>query len=550
MVNKVHSIFISLFAIVVTLYCGCSNEAPIVGGSSQQGNGMVAGMVVDTSGKSAAHVRVTLLPALYDPVKDSSSSDTLIDTTDDKGCYSIKGISAGNYTIMAFQELTGLKALITDITIAPSEAVSVKQATLKGTGCIKVDFPDTFTAINGYVYLPGTTSFGLVTDRHAIIDFVPTAEIPSVNYATGTGSSSTVIRYNLRVNSGDTVTIFNPAWKYSRRLFLNTTSTGANVPGNVINFPVLVRLTANTYDFTQARIDGEDILFTTSGGSPLACEIERWDPVKKLAEVWVKIDTVFGNDSDQSIIMYWGNPAPSLRYASGSVFDTVEGFQGVWHLGDNADDSVCDATVNRYHGISSDASQPSIAEGIIGNCRVFDGNGTYITMPNTASGKLDFPQNGHFSVSAWVMADTFIDLQQTLVSKGKYQYFLWIDSTSWQFWEFQNRAGWEASAQQATLKQWVLLTGMRDGAIQRLYVNGEPVDSISIKPDITPRNTASDLILGRSHEITATSDAEAGFCSFRGKIDEVRIISAALSADWARLCYMNQRFDDRLIVYK
>ena len=73
-----------------------------------------------------------------------------------------------------------------------------------------------------------------------------------------------------------------------------------------------------------------------------------------------------------------------------------------------------------------------------------------------------------------------------------------MDSTFWKFWEFQDRAGWEASAQQASLKNWVLLTGVRDGAAQRLYLNGESADSLSLLSDLNPRNTTDDLIFGRA----------------------------------------------------
>jgi hypothetical protein len=327
-----------------------------------------------------------------------------------------------------------------------------------------------------------------------------------------------------------------------------------------VHFPVLIRLNAGNFVFLQARSADADLMFTNSNSAALPYEIERWDPAANHAEVWVRVDTVFGNDSNQSITMYWGastmdsmgslqGPATSPSKGA-AVFDTADGFQGVWHMGDNASNSVRDATANRYHGLSPDSARPSIADGAIGACRTFDGSRDYITMPNTATGKLDFPQKGKYSVSAWVMADTFVDLQQVLVSKGRYQYFLWVDSTSWQFWEYQDRAGWEASAQQGTLRQWVLLTGVRDGAAQHLYVNGEPADSFSLKSDFNPRNTTNNLILGRAQDVATGSHANAGFCYFRGKIDEVRIMSTTQSPDWVRLCYMNQREDNKLVVFK
>jgi hypothetical protein len=352
------------------------------------------------------------------------------------------------------------------------------------------------------------------------------------------------------VVSGDTAFVRNPSWKYARTLGLNTSATGAGIAAAVAHFPVLIRLNAANFNFSQANPHGGDLRFTKADNAPLPYEIERWDPAAGLAEVWVKIDTVFGNDSDQSITMYWGNPASSQRYASGSVFDTAYGFQGVWHLGDNADDSVRDATSNRYHGVSPDTARPSIAEGVIGNCRVFDGVGDYITMPNTTSGKLDFPQNGHYSVSAWVTADTFVELAQMVASKGKFQYILWLDSASWEFNEYQDKSGWDVTAQKANVKQWVLLTGVRDGASQYIYVNGEPADSIFDRPCTESENTASDFFIGRAHGRMALRNGKDDYYSFKGCIDEVRVYSAARSGDWIKLCYMNQRIDDRLVVFK
>jgi hypothetical protein len=37
---------------------------------------------------------------------------------------------------------------------------------------------------------------------------------------------------------------------------------------------------------------------------------------------------------------------------------------------------------------------------------------------------------------------------------------------------------------------------------------------------------------------------------FGGKIDEVRVSSTALSADWIKLCYMNQKESDMLVRFK
>jgi hypothetical protein len=86
-----------------------------------------------------------------------------------------------------------------------------------------------------------------------------------------------------------------------QNIYLNTSSTGGNVTGDVYGFPVLVRLTSKTFDFNQSKSGGADIRFTASNGKSLSYEIENWDAGNKQAEVWVRVDTVWGNDSSQYI---------------------------------------------------------------------------------------------------------------------------------------------------------------------------------------------------------------------------------------------------------
>jgi hypothetical protein len=539
-----------------SLILSCSNN-PLAGSASQTGNGMVTGMVVSSSDEAKNGVVVTLRLHDYDPINISHPEKVFSRTTitNEKGLFKFDTVPADTYTIEGSSPVTGQKLLHFDVVIDKHDTTRLQPDTLKALGKIRLLLPDTLHTPSGYVFIPGT-SFGGVIDtfatsrRYIEIDSVPAGQIPGIYYVVNsTLTLPKLLRDNFTVFAGETLPITLFDWYYSRMLVLNTTSSGADVSGIVTNFPVLIRLSAGTFNFSLAQSHGEDIRFTKTDGAALPYEIEHWDAVTGRAAVWVKVDTIYGNNSRQSITMYWGNPEATDMSASTAVFDTTNGFQGVWHLSDKAGNQAGDATVNGYFGISPDSASPQVAQGMIGNCRSFDGITQYITMPNTADGKLDFPQDGNYSVSVWVMADTLSDLQQSIVSKGRYQYFLWIDSTLWQFWEYQDRAGWETSGQPAISRQWVLLTGVRNGTAQYLYVNGERVDSVLLKSDFNLRNTGSDLILGRVHEL-GIIPTTAGLCSFKGKLDEVRIVSKAQSPDWVRLCYMNQRVDDRLIIFK
>lgn len=554
---KILSIF--LCEVLATLFLSCSsNNNPLAGSISQTGNGMVTGTVISTHDAATNGVVVTLRLHDYNPGASTASDSIFLRTTftDVNGLFKFNSIPADTYTIEGSSSATGQKLLHFNVIINKQETTVLNPDTLKSLGSIRIYLPDTLRNSIDYVYIPGT-SFGRAIDvkendlNYIDIDSIPECQIPGVYYIVKNSlTQPRHIRDSITVVAGETVPITFLDWAHQKKINLNTSVSGANVTKTITNFPVLIRLNSATFNFDQAQSNGEDIRFTKSDGRILPYEIEYWDAVNKRAAMWVKVDTLRGNDSLQSIILYWGNPHSVDMSTSTAVFDTANGFQGVWHFSDKVNNKAGDATVNGFIGVSPDSARPQNVDGVIGNCRSFNGISQYITMPNTADSKLNFPQNGNYSVSVWVKADTLTDLQQSLVSKGRYQYFLWIDSTFWQFWEYQDRKGWEATMQPATPNQWVLLTGIRDGSTQYLYVNGEQVDSVTLKSDFNLRNTTNDLILGRVHDIGNIPLTGTGQCTFRGKLDEVRIAGTAYSSEWVRLCYMNQRVDDRLVVFK
>jgi hypothetical protein len=543
-------------AVIATATLFVFRCANISGGGSEAGNARIIGMVVNAQGAPAGNVAVRIMPADYDPVKDKPVSGEMIDTTGPDGMYRFFVTDGCRYTIQAVHAVLRLRALIPLVEAVQTDNTA-PGCTLQTPGTIRVPLSAGMDTVSGYVYIPGTTIYSFLKNakNSTFLDSVPYGAVPSVKYSTLNTSQDAVVGRNINVSPGDTVTVAYLNWAYSAVIALNTSVSGANVQGNVYGFPVLVRLRANNFNFRHAGTNGDDIRFAKSDGSPLYYEIERWDPVAELAEVWVKVDTIFGNDSTQTIIMYWGNPDASSLSAGGAVFDTTAGFQGVWHLGDAAGDSVQDATNNRYNGGSPDSARPQTATGMIGNCRRFNGSADFITMPNTAGGKLNFPEDGNFTVSAWVFIDAFGDIPQLIVSKGYEQYFLWAasypnESPYWEFNEFNESTNWESSRTSAATGKWVHLVGVRQGKDQFLYCNGALVDSVK---DVWPwgisRDTLDNLSIGGFLEGIYDPVYE-GYCHFKGMIDEVRILSGAQSPDWVRLCYMNQNGDDTFVIFK
>jgi biopolymer transport protein ExbB len=425
---------------------------------------------------------------------------------------------------------------------------------LQRPGAVKVMLPAGATTATACVYVPGSDIAARVTGAgdSVVLDSVPAGKLPSVNYLPENDAQSSVIRYDVQILSGDTVALLNPSWRYARSITLNTTPSGADVRGNVTGFPALIRLTHDNFDFSQAQLGGGDLMFTKPDNTPLPHEIERFDPAAEHAEVWVRIDTVYGNNSAQSIMLYWGASASSATVASNSaaVFDTAAskgGFQGVWHMNGAGNATAYDATGNHYNGVPYGMTASSSVPGAIGLSRQFDGTSSYFVMPNTASSSLNLPENGNYTVSAWANSN-FLDARyQGIVYKSNWQYGLQIHSDStWEFFEYKDGQGWESTMNPATAGSWYNITGVRQGVHQYLYVNGVCVDSIITFGSITnPRITNMDLQIGHCQDGGLEPDR-----FFNGKIDEVRIANVALNADWIKLCYMNQRADDKLVVFK
>ena len=138
--------------------------------------------------------------------------------------------------------------------------------------------------------------------------------------------------------SGDVYT----GWTNQRDYALNAAATG--ITTNVVNFPVLIRLTSADSAVFNSATTPTDLRFAKGSNLNVAFpyQVERWDATDKLAEVWVLVDTVFPG-SQQSLRMYWGNATATAASNGAAVFNPANGFVAVWHLQD-----LTDATGNGY----------------------------------------------------------------------------------------------------------------------------------------------------------------------------------------------------------
>ncbi|HLP40210.1 MAG TPA: DUF2341 domain-containing protein, partial [Fibrobacteria bacterium] len=163
----------------------------------------------------------------------------------------------------------------------------------------------------------------------------------------------------------------------SATLTVGSNADWANLPESMVvrNFPLLVRLDSSTFDFAQARNDGSDLRFTTLDNKLLHHQIDSWDASKRQAAIWVQLDSLKGGTT-RNIRMHWSNTGANMPPPNESkVFDTEEGFMGVWHLQEKADAAegrFRDATVTGRHATGFGLTEAATVPGIIGNTQTFD----------------------------------------------------------------------------------------------------------------------------------------------------------------------------------
>jgi hypothetical protein len=533
----------SIFSCVMILSCSHS-PLDLAGGSTSTPNEVVMGYAVLSTGAPATQTIVQLIPSSYDAIRAVPPSALPTDTTDKSGAYCFSHVDTGMYNIQAVQIDTRKRALITSIAV-DTDTVRAPRAMVEPPGRLLIVVSKSFAPVNGYLYIPGTTVTSVIDGKKdtLIIDSIPAGMLPGVYYAATDGSEHTVLRYNVPVSSGEIVSLSNPIWKFSRRFYLNTTMTGAAVTKDIFGFPILIRLTNKNFNFSQAQIHGSDIRFSKSDNTPLSYEIERWDSTSGKAEIWVKLDTVYGNDSTHCLQMYWGNPDAHESSNSTMVFDTAAGFQGVWHMGQPGNTTAFDATVNHFDGTPSGMNTAASVEGIIGLSQRFDGNASYISLTGTAGSKLNFPQNGSYTFSAWVYTEVIDGKAHYVLSKSNNSYNLDLSSKNlWELYDVEDGVGLQSVYAQPTSQQWKYLTGVCKGMDMRLYVDGICIDSTVDVISGVPHESGIDVHIGKR------TDSDYGY--WNGMLDEVCLLSVALSPDWIKLCYMNQRMDNKLVIIK
>jgi len=317
-------------------------------------------------------------------------------------------------------------------------------------------------------------------------------------------------------------------WKHSGSLWINTTSAGADLPAGarVEQFPLLVRLHRDFFDFSQAQPGGEDVRFVSPDGVPLVHQIEEWNPSAGQASLWVRIPVIEGN-SRQEIQMRWGNPRAVAPSGNRSVFDASNGYLGVWHMDPRGQDEV--------HGLKGKDTGTQPVQGLIGPARHFEA-GQGISLGEQIA---HFPTGSRpHTTEAWFRAKQpnsrilgwgLEKAQGKVVLQYRSPPHVEID------WYFSD----------ATIKgkgrvpqdQWVHVAFTYERGKSQVFVNGRLDVSRESRDAPLALTSPTRMYLGGWYN----------HYDFVGDLDEVRLSSVVRSPEWLTLQFENQKPNQTLV---
>lgn len=359
-------------------------------------------------------------------------------------------------------------------------------------------------------------------------------------------------------------------WAQHRNLYINTSGSGANTTTDVVKFPLLVRLDSTNFGtgFAQSRGKGQDIRFTKAGDAiRLPHQIERWDSAGKKAEIWVLLDSVKANSRTQFFRMHWGKADAADSSRGTSVFDSANGFVGVWHLGDSTGHAprpnaaqVAPAAILRNFDTqqSFETMTPygpkegviAFADSLRGGSDIGGeraGDRDYIDLNHRGSTAFnDFSTGIFFStwinVTASQQYERFLEWSDDTAATGSSEarlIFFGNHTTAPQNFSMRWGPGGLAyndeTGNRYTEGQWhyVAFSKPAGNAPISLYADGMLIgttDPVDDQPDVL-----------RDYVAMGRSTVTAGDAYYQGKFDEAVLARTARSADWVRLSYHSQK---------
>jgi hypothetical protein len=547
---------IFLVVLLQIFFLGCFNDSPhVAGGGSgfEYTNGtVVVGQVFTSDGAPAVNARVTIRPSnfLLDTGLAGMQEWEADGYTDRFGRFHLDSLPFGSYVLEARDNARNEWSLGFE---AYGRLTELAPDTLRLAGGFQGKLENGKAAI---IRIYGLNRAVKADDAGAF--FIP--DLPPGSYGINITSPQPGLGFNypgrVTIRSGeitrmDSLRVENrdeedySTWSHSRRIRVHAMKAG--IMETVYDFPLLVRIYNSNIDFSQS--DGKDLRFSDADGRHLTFEIERWEPASRLAEAWVKFDSIPAGSDSFEVTLHWGKPNAANFSNGGGVFSS---FAGVWHMSEAqwGSDSGAFRDAAAFSLTAQGFLQAGNRRAVWGYSGLFQGNHFLHTIGHDSLK----PKKALF-ISAWIQPTATDKDGGEILSMGD-NYVLRVnpdgsprlivfDDPAWdglspaitKKWKISEATGFTILDQ-----RWHYVVGVFDGEFLRLYLDG-----IERSVQMFHQNLAyplgPDFWIGRNGDGDRLHD-------FFGQIDEVQISGKFRSAAWIKLAYENQKPGSTLLEYR
>jgi hypothetical protein len=544
------------------LLAGCLANG---GSGTESENGeLVAGRVYQQNGDPAVGAEVYVRRTDY--LRDTSLADPIIDTartrTDVKGTFRLHSLPPGAYTL-EIRHGKDMAALHRFNLEDRSRWMNLESDTLRRVGVLEggVELPEAepfraYIQVFGLNRLVRADLFGnyVIPDMpagyhhiRAVSPLPRRAYLEPVPAVVTSGATTRTPAIKLTTFETEEYGL----WPFSRKIYLDAgpyLRNGAGAAVTVVDFPLLVRLDESRFDFSLS--EGKDIRFSGPDGKHLPYQIEQWDDSRKCAAIWIKLDSVAGDNPDQFITMHWGKrDAPDFSDGK-SVFAS---FAGVWHLSEPS--LVAGAGLFRD---ASPAGSDGLANGLNGNRQGTVGNGAL--FQDSASIRVQASEalkpKEFLTLSAWVNL-TETGIKGSLIANmgdnytllatvdGEVEFRVYTDSTYDPNHDPQVDPWTSCTTNEQKLRNsgWRHVAATFDGVTMRIFVDSEQWAIKVVRKPMT-------YLFGNEFRLRGLSfDNNSAHWNSSAALDEVQVSGIARPQEWIRLQYQNQRPGSTLLRY-
>jgi VCBS repeat-containing protein len=332
-------------------------------------------------------------------------------------------------------------------------------------------------------------------------------------------------------------------WEFRTQLTFDNSSRTENLN----DFPILVTLDTNRFDYSRAQASGNDLRFVDVDGTVLSYEIETWNPNGQ-SHIWVKVPQIDASSASDSIWLYYGNSGAAAGQNAADVWSN--GYVGVWHMNGNPSgtQAIQDSSSSNVDGTSTGMDSTNQVNGPIGGALKFDGTSEYIRVATTSSDPTAVNPS-QLTIEAWAsssgntgFAERIINRRHIVLLSPVESYGLATSaSDGTQLIHSTGSPDLVGTSGALPADRWRYVTGVLAGSTSSLYVDGV---LNATQSGVTSYGSGNDDITIGAGEMGLTSTISQ---YWRGGIDEVRLSNVARSAAWTAAQYASMT--DTMISY-